>query len=322
MIRHSNYEHEEVYNQLVYTLVSKKEHKKELEKEDLDYKYIGKESLEEELQRILNDRKYYGYVIKTIKSGDLVESEIYPWYGSKKDIPRKKDRKDQRETQNNLNHKNTQKHVIRLMSCNFTKEDYIVTLTWEDKYYPTYERAKKDFDNWLAKVKRWRDKRGLPPPKYIYALEYLEEGETTKKVRMNIHVIISGTGRENKAEQYEYRDMLETKWTRGPRCETRKVVPDDYGLTGFAKYITKGCQDERKHARKWNGSQNLTKPTITKNHTKITRKKAENMFRDNDFLREVLETTYKNKYKFLDCEANVNEYVSGIYFYARMCKRD
>lgn len=87
MIRHSNYEHEEVYNQLVYTLVAKKERKKELEEEDLDYKYIGKESLEEELQRILNDKKYYGYVIKTIKSGDLIESEIYPWYGSKKDIP-------------------------------------------------------------------------------------------------------------------------------------------------------------------------------------------------------------------------------------------
>ena len=59
-----------------------------------------------------------GYRVKTIKSGPMLEVEAYPFWK----IPqgsRKKRGEESSQAQKNLNDKNTQKHVVRLVNTNF-----------------------------------------------------------------------------------------------------------------------------------------------------------------------------------------------------------
>lgn len=159
---------------------------------------------------------------KTIISGNFVECNIYPVWNTRKDTPKTKKSRESREAQKNLNNKNAQLTVIRLLNTNFVKGDLLITLTYKDGYYPTLERARKDINNYIKALKRERKKQGLDELKYIYVIEYVPEGEDTKKVRIHHHIIINAMDR----------DVAESKWKFG-RSESKIAQPDeDFGLEG------------------------------------------------------------------------------------------
>jgi hypothetical protein len=64
------------------------------------------------------------------------------------------------------------------------------------------------------------------------------------------------------------RDTAESIWDRG-RKQTRRLQPDDYGLEGLARYVTKGPASET-NGKKYTCSKNLDKPKITISDTKMT----------------------------------------------------
>nr|WP_294490609.1 hypothetical protein [uncultured Anaerosporobacter sp.] len=301
---------------------------------DYDYESIynkellGEESIEEAIEQIKKSGKDYGYVVKTIQSGEMLESEVYPLYRKRKQIPKrdKEKTKASRDAQIKLNWKNSVKYAVRLINTNFKRNDYFVTLTYKDGDLPSEERAKKDMKNYIKKLRRYIKKEDLEAIKYMYAIEFVGEDERghTRKVRIHHHMIMNAV---------IPREVVEDLWGKG-RADCKRLQPDEFGLEGVARYITKRCnlhrnnskdksQEEeiRKFEKSWISSKNLKKPTINKSTTKLTRRKAENMAKNQNQLKELFEKLYSNKYTYNDSTTYISDITGGFYLYARMRKK-
>jgi hypothetical protein len=134
-----------------------------------------------------------------------------------------------------------------------------------------------------------------------------EDREHTKKVRIHHHIIMNAV---------IPREVVEDKWGMG-RSEARRLQPDEFGLEGIARYIIKG----KKNTKSWVPSQNLKKPIVNTSVTKLTKRRAENMARNQNEFKELFEKLYKNKYIFNDCTTFISDITGGFYLYARMRKQ-
>lgn len=283
MSKYADYNHLEIYNN----------------------KVLGEQSLEDKIEDLRSRvGRRYKYIVKTIISGDLVECEIYPVYEKKRDIPRRDKEKVSKESQANLNEKNAKKHFVRIVNTNFTQDDLLITLTYQDKYLPTQAQAKRDVTNYIRRLKRWREKNNLPELKYVYVIEWVDEEEQhkSKKIRVHHHIIINQMDR-NAAEDI---------WKKG-RVEAKRLQPDEFGLEGIARYMMKQPKD----GKRWYGSRNLKKPKVYKSISKLTKRKAEKMAMDPN-LPELFESLYKGRYKYNDCSSYYSDIVGGFYLYCRM----
>ena len=238
------------------------------------------------------------YKTKTIVSGPMLECEIYPiWKTSKKSI-RKKARNESRKAQRNLNNKNAVKRVIRLINTNFNNNGIWGTFTYSnDKLPSSEEQARKDIQNYIRRLKRYIEREELESLKYIYVTEYSEGKRVHHHIVMNLN----------------NRDIAEKLWKNGGRTQTRRLQPDDYGLEGMARYITKQKKDSKRYAC----SRNLKQPKVYEAYSKFTKRRAEKLALDENGAKEVFEKMYKN-YVFNDIDIKYSEFVSGCYIYARM----
>jgi len=274
-----------------------------------DPSVLGEETREEYIRRKFSSLSRARICTRTILSGDMVEIDMYPVF-LRRDMPRGEKAKASREAQKNLNNKNRIRHLVRLINTNFCRRDYIVHLTYEDGYLPTEERAKKDMQNFLAKVRRRRKKQGLPPLKYIYVTEFAPEGAQTKKIRIHHHLIMSG-GLD--------RDEVESLWGKG-RCRVEHCQPDDFELTGFATYISKLEREKGRHS--YCPSKNLDKPKVHKSVTKLSRRKFLEIIRAGDGRAELLERLYRGRFRYLDSTAYISGSFGGFYLYSRLRRRE
>ena len=286
MSRYANYDYLDIYNNEV----------------------LGVEGIEEKIEELRLSKKRYKYMVKTIKSGNILECEIYPVYQNRKDTPRRPKEFQSALAQKNLNDKNSRKYFVRLVNTNFSNKDLVITLTYKDRYLPTQERAKKDMNNYIAKLRRYRKKNNLPELKYIYVIEWIDEVDQhkSKKVRMHHHIIINEMDR----------DIAESFWGKG-RVESKRLQPDEYGLEGLARYMLKQQKGQDKYSR----SRNLKKPKMHKSVSKLTKRKAEQIAKNQNEWKELFESLYKKKYTFNDCSAMLSDYTGGFYLYCRMRKR-
>lgn len=261
------------------------------------------DSVEERIER-LRDKQIIKYRTKTIKSGDMLECEIYPIWRVGGGGKREKKAKDTRAAQNNLNNKNAVKHLIRIVNTNFTKKDIWLTLTYSDGRLPTdVEQAKKDMQNYIRRVKRHMKKLELGELKYVYVTEF---DDTTKgKVRIHHHIIMN----------FNDRDMAEQLWSGGGRTQARRLQPNDFGLEGLARYITK--QRKGANTKRYTISRNMKQPKVTIADSKITRRKAEKIATEENIAHEIFQKMYKG-YKFNDLTVKYSQFVSGAYLYVRM----
>jgi len=283
--KYADYNYLEIYNELV----------------------LGAQTLEEKIEELRSSRKKYKYVVKTIQSGPILESEIYPVYEKRKDIPKRDKEKESEEAQSKLNDKNAKKKYIRLVNTNFIENDLMVTLTYQDKYLPNQKQAKRDVVNYLNKLKRYRKKHDLPDLKYIYVIEYVDEEEQhkSKKIRVHHHIIINNMDR----------NIAEDLWGKG-RVEAKRLQPDEFGLEGIARYMA------NQRGKRWYASRNLEKPEEHRAITKLSKRKAEKMSVNENDLKKLFEDLYKNKYQFNDCTKFVSDITGGTYLYCRMRKRE
>ncbi len=243
------------------------------------------------------------YKTKTIVSGPMLESEIYPVWR----IPlggRGKSCNPSREAQRNLNNKNAVKRVIRLINTNFDARHIWATLTYHPDHLPeTPEQAKRDMQNYIRRIKRQMEKAGLGELKYIYVTEYAEAGPGVPKKRVHHHIVMNLTDR----------DIAERMWNGGGRTQARRLQPDDYGLEGMARYITK----DPKGFKRYSCSRNLKQPIVYESMHRFTKRKAEKLASDLDGAKAMFEKMYP-KYVFKDLEIRYSQFVSGVYIYAKM----
>lgn len=222
---------------------------------------------------------------KKIYSGDMLEIEIYEIDHKQRKQSRKQKEKLSTPAQRNLNHKNSRKHFARLLNTNFTSKDIHLTLTYRNEDLPvTEEQAKKDVRNFIRRVRYRRKKRIMPELKYLAVIE--NSGEDKRSLRVHHHIVMTGDMN---------RDELEEIWNMG-RCNSARLQPDERGLEGLAKYLTK----ERKSGKSWSQSRNLKQPIVRVNDYKFSRRKFRN------FSAYDCQQLYYN-YRLTSIEKNFNE---------------
>lgn len=128
-----------------------------------------------------------GYRTRTIKAGTRLEAEVYPIFGREKSgrlRAKKKNRTPERVWRQNV--ERAKRRLVLLMEANFSVwEDYALTLTYAGRA-PDYDGCKKDVRNYLRKLRRIREKRGLPEIKYLYAIGH------DREKRIHVHLIVNG----------------------------------------------------------------------------------------------------------------------------------
>lgn len=284
---------------------NKKKHKRD-KYIDYDYEEAFNKNItdlkESEIDKMLQEGKIKSiYATKTIKSGNQFEIELYPEFTRKKDIPKYK-LKD--EAQKKLNDKNARKHFTRLINTNF-KDGYWITFTYSNDHLPSdLERARKDMQNYIKKMNRWRKKKGMDNMKYVYVTEWNDK----KKIRCHHHLICS-TGLSL--------DEMEKGWTKCKRKEIRRIDYDDENaLNALGDYLTKDPAGKKR----WCSSKNLKKPTVHKNHQTFRMKQIKEMVRDQNAIERYMTLKYPN-YQYVAGEIYFNDFNARYYIHARMRER-
>lgn len=280
-----------------------------------DYFVIGsaayEDSLEEKIEN-LRDKQIGKYRKKTIKSGPILEVEIYP-RGANKEGKRGKRNLKSRKVQANLNNKNAVKYLIRLLNANFTDEDITLTLTYANERLPANpEQAKKDVENYLRRIKRSMKKEQPDEKlKYVYVTEYEYDEEKGKK-RIHHHVVMN----------FRNKSIAKEKWNARGRVRAENLEPNNFGLEGLARYLAKDKKDKKDDGTKsYTPSRNLNKPTMTIADSKVTRRRVEKLATGELEAQEYFETMYKG-YQFNDMEVKYSDFVNGAYLYIRMKRID
>lgn len=273
--------------------------------DDLEEIYAYTDTNDDRLAALF-DKDIVHYRTKTIKSGDVLECEIYPIWKTNDSLTRAKKSRESREAQKRLNAKNATKHLVRLINTNFTESDIWGTFTYETRKLPSsVEAAQKEMAKFIRRLKYYAAKHGFPPLKYIYVTEF-EDDEKKGKKRVHHHIVIN----------FPDRDVAEKLWRNGARTQTRRLQADESGFEGMARYISK----DPKGSKRYVTSKNLEKPQITVADHKITRRKVNKLVRGELDHKAEFEKTYSG-YTMTAFTAKTSEYITGSYIYVKMAKK-
>ena len=208
------------------------------------------------------------------------------------------------------NSKRAVRYLEALVHSNFGQDDFLLSLTYDDKYLPKDEKeAKKMFSRFMDRVNYRQKKLGLENAKWVSVLE------TTKGGRFHHHVIIK-CGLD--------RDTLEKVWGHG-RANTKRLQPDrKEGLGAVAKYIAKEFidDDKPKNKRSWDSSKNLIKPWDTVNdNPRMMSKKKFNLMKeiptDCEAMRQIIEGDNPG-YELIEVERVQIEQTGEYHFFCRL----
>lgn len=261
---------------------------------------------------------------KTIKAGDMVEMVCFPIWdrSTSRSARREADRERHREAQARLDEKNAQKRFARLVHANFGEGDYYLTCEYSTHQQPQDEKqALKGVQNFLRRVKDWRTRRGMQPPKYLYVTE--QTNSKAYGTRYHHHIIITGNGMD--------RDSMEALWIKkhGGLCNCRAIQPDKEGLLlGLSRYMLKnkksrtmaqdGKNPQAHVGRRWNASKNLKQPVVTTADHKISIRKAGQIA---EAVKESAAHIFQKLHPdcaLIEYEVKRSPWAAGVYIYAAM----
>lgn len=282
---------------------------------------------------------------KTTKAGPMLHVECYPIWDTQTHRAAKTEAEQERHriAQAKLNKKNAEMKLSRLLDENFGAEDLSVTLKYNYGREPEDEkRALKDVQNYIKRMKYLREKRGLPPIRYIYVLE---ETNGAWGRRFHAHVVMSGDG--------VTMEEAEQKWTKHvPGYTTMGRVRPGTGeresnLASLAHYMMddtkidrtmeKDGRNPQKKAMKraWNCSKNLRDPDdyATIADKKISVRKVQKIAEtlgNAEQAEAILSKLYpgyvlvmrKDDEKVPELEAKRSKWTSGIYMRAILRRKE
>lgn len=279
------------------------------QKYDFDeiYNEEARDAENDALLQSLNDPNIVHYRTKTIKSGNVLEVEVYPIWKTHTSTSRARKTKESREAQKRLNYKNAVKTVVRLINANFTDSDFWATFTYDNAHLPkTYAEAKHEVVKFLRRLKHYGEQHHFAPLKYVYWTEY-ENDEKKGKKRIHHHIVTN----------FADRDVMEDLWGNGGRNNVRRLVADESGYEGMARY----CMKDPKGLKRYVASKNLKKPQITVSDTKFTRRKVNRVFYEKVDPTAVFEGLYKG-YRMTGITKKTSEYTTGAYLYVKMRRKE
>jgi hypothetical protein len=251
----------------------------------------------------LEHKSVLNYRTMRVEAGPTVEIYTFPVWEWQREATRAKKAKPTEQAQRLQNKRDAERKLTWLTNTNFTPKDLFITLLYKGAQPATAEEARKDIQAFLRRVKRAREKLGLPELKYIYVIEWCDEGG--KKVRAHHHLIMSGMDR----------DLVETLWGKG-RANAHRLQPDEYGFPGLAVYITKTKSFRNPNEKLFCYSRNLDKPKITVSNRKVSRRDVERIAADEAGIRERMQ--HKEPGCILnDLSFKTSSYVPGAYVIAR-----
>ena len=116
-----------------------------------------------------------GYRTKTTKSGEMLESEVFPIWETGAEARRAR-KAVTREAQRRLNDRNAVRKLVRVVACNFGRGDLMVTLTYGEGWDAVegrhdFTRVQWDVRNFIRRVRSARERAGLDELKYVYSIE-------------------------------------------------------------------------------------------------------------------------------------------------------
>ena len=263
-------------------------------------------ALKEAAAKVVNNKNVFRYRVKTIKSGNALEVEIFPLWNLQNEI-RAARINTTRPAQVNLNERNAKKNLVRKVNANFTDQDYHITLTYRGGVLPDEPQARRDMQNYIRRVRYYAKKNNLPPLKYIYVIEFAS-GDGRRR-RVHHHLIING-GID--------RQVLKDIWERG-RVWVDELTPENGTLDGLALYMFKQPGKFIK-SKRWAASRNLKRPHVTTSDHKISKRQAETLAADMEKSAPGIFSKIFNGYTFDDCTVKGSEFVAGAYIYAKMFK--
>ena len=226
------------------------------------------------------------YRRKMIRSGDVIEVEIYPVYA----LPtaRGKKRSKSRAAQQALNDKNRLKNLVRMVNANFTEKDFFVTLTFSDDNIPeTPQEARRFLKNYLARLRR----KCTSPAQFKWLAVLELDG------RYHFHVLLAGVSADDISEQ----------WCHGI-CSISRLRKIDGAFTALAKYYGKhGKKQNGEHidgCKTWTGSRNLVKPVVTVSDSAVTARRVREYIcaHDETELYKLLKKSIREDYEIRDIE--------------------
>lgn len=236
------------------------------------------------------------YRERQYKCGDYLDVQIFPVF-AKPGVRRCK-AKPTSEIQKKLNDENAKKKLIRLIHTNFTSSDLALHLTYTDENLPSdADRAKKDVQNLLKKLKRRFEKIGKEF-KYIWVCE-----TGKRSSRIHHHLIISGG---------VSRDEIEALWKYG-YANTKRLKFDENGLVGLSTYITK----QQLLFKHWSASKNLKRPIEKVCDYKYTHTDVEDIVQSGDLTPFLI---YYTDFGMSDFETSENALNGAYYISARFYK--
>lgn len=283
--------------------------------DNYDYEETYQEQIERleefELERLIKEQRVDClYRTTTTQSPNLsngtvlLESQVYPSFYRKSDMPVTRKGRETKPSQKDLNDRNSKRYMVRLANINFGKGDIWATFGWNEDCLPEdMGEARKDVKNFISRVNYRQKKQGRENIKYIYILAY--DGYT----RPHVHILMTGEGID--------RDELEALWGKCDRPNTKRIQPDDdFLITGLATYVSNNPHG----TKRWCASKNLVKPPEpSRSYSKFRRSKVNRMVKDFEVLKTEMEKAYQG-YKFLDAEVKYNKQLASFYIYARMVK--
>ena len=255
-----------------------------------------------------------GYRTCTIKAGTRLEAEIYPIFGRAKEQAVRRAKKNQTpDAMKKININNAKRRLILLLEENFNYfKDDLFTLTYATEPEDN-KRLEKDFRNFMMRVKRYREKHGLPEVKYIWSYGY------DNCHRMHIHGAMTG-GID--------RDALIKLWGKGiVNCSPMQNYGN--GAEGAANYLYEQNEMEKQRGQRvnfhmWRGSKNLTtKLKEHKSDSKLSNRKVKQIARTfGADAKEILEKIYPGYVLEKQVIPRFSDVIDGVYIRCIMRRKE
>ena len=179
--------------------------------------------------------------------GDYLYVYVYPVFplanAPAKGSKRKTKYRETSEVQKKLNDRHSKERFEMLVHTNFTGDDHIIHLSYEDGWLAENdEQADRDLSAYLRRVKRLYDKAGLECKYMAVTAKVNERG------RYHHHIFLPG-GID--------RSLLEDKWHFGyANCD--RLQFNEQGVADLADYVVE--KQDRITVRRWRASRNLKQP--------------------------------------------------------------
>lgn len=205
------------------------------------------------------EKQKKGYWMRqTIKSGSVVERTQF-FVGERR--PRKDRRKGsttEKAQENNLNQ--AVRRLARIINCNFTEKDALVTLTYDDKNLVGVPQTARQLELFRRKLSYHYRKNGIEL-KSVWITADKDE-HSGRWVRVHHHMIMSGLtlkAEDGHTVPYIGSTPLSDLWKNGFVYAEALHEQKDY--TPLANYLVRQAVAET-DTKKWNTTRNLAKPII------------------------------------------------------------